>query len=368
MKVIAYLLYGDKEVYQKELSFSILSALRLLKDNLSNVTISIISDRKNFNPNLPVDYIDLSQGELTEWTHNGNYNHRAKICALTKALDYYQAPVIMIDTDTYFIDDPSKLFERVSPQKSLMDCPENYTIGDKPFWRPLVEKIGHGIEVEGIDISPQSPMFNSGVIGVDITNRMLLEKSLVLNDELYSLSPIFNVEQFSIGTVLNKYTELLFSDDIVAHYHGIKRPFIHVQISRLLKDFKAASLETLIAASNTLELDLPRRSFKDKIITRILAFVKHWDGNYRFAYLAYRSALYYASKDTDYANAWASLTLLMAKIIVNESVDNQQNSAPHLMRDMENDFQEFRKGKIEALTWIDSSIRSNWIRFWDQLA
>lgn len=365
MKVIAYLLYGDSKEYQLELSFSILSALRLLKDNHGEVIISIISDRKDFSPNLPVDHIKLSQSELAEWTRNGTYNHRAKICALMKALDYYQTPVIMIDTDTYFIDNPNKLFERVSPQKSVMHCFENYMIGDKPFWRPIVEKIGDGIEIEGVCVSPQSPMFNSGVIGVDIANRKLIEKSLFLTDKLTSISPIFNIEQFSLGAVLNQDTNLLFSNDIVEHYHGYKRDFIHVQISKLLEDFKAAPLETLIAASNTLELDFPRKSLRDKIVTRLLALIKHWDGNYRFAYLAYRSALYYASKNTGYANAWANVALLMAKIIVNESVENKQNPAL-LLTNMRHDFQEFRKDTIEALAWIDSDVRSNWIRFWDQ--
>lgn len=357
MKVIAYFLYGDNKDYQLELSFSILSVLRLLKDNPNKVTISVLSDRKEFTPHLPIDYINVSQGELNEWTQNGKYNHRAKFFALMKLLDYYQSTVIIIDTDTYFIDDPSKLFERVSSQKSLMHCPDNYKIGDIPFWRPIVEKIGHGIEFEGVDVSPQSPMFNSGVIGVDLTNRMLLEKSLRLNDSLYSLSPIFNVEQFAIGTVLNKYTDLGFSDDIVEHYWGIKKNFVHIEISRFLEEFKASPLDTLIAASNTLKLDL-YMPLKYRILTRILAFVKHWDDNYRFAYLAYLTALYYASlKDINYANAWASL-------ILNLLVDNQQSSDLHLMSNMKKDFREFRQGKIEALSWIDSRIKNKWIRFW----
>ncbi|MBR8834056.1 MAG: hypothetical protein DSM106950_08445 [Stigonema ocellatum SAG 48.90 = DSM 106950] len=362
MKVIAYLLYGNKREYELELLFSIISALRLLKDNSEELIISVISDRQDVVPELPIDRIIFSQNEFAEWTNNGTYNHRAKICALIKALDHYQAPVILIDTDTYFIDNPAKLFDRVSPQRSVMHAFED-TINDQLYtWQPIIEKLGDGMNRSEFYVSPQSPMFNSGVIGVDLANRWLLEKSLTFVDELYSLSPVFNIEQFALGTVLNKYNDLSLSTDIVEHYWSHERAFIHVQIRRAFKDLTATNLEIYLTDSSPLEIGYPATHWKDKLVSRLLARLKHWNSNYKFAYLAYRSALSCASKDSDYANAWAKVALQILKDLV--FMDEKKSFA--CLPNVQRDFRQFRKDSLKTLAWLDSNLKSSWIEFWEQ--
>jgi len=373
MKILAYFLYGDRSVYQLELAFSVISAWRYLKDSQFQkgqdaITISVITDRPELNFDLPVDRILLTPDEIAEWTQGGSYNHRAKIFALLKALDHYQAPVALVDTDTYFIDSPVKLFDRISPQASVMHQFE-YSIGDQPLWRSIVEQLGESMEIEGILVSGQSPMFNSGVVGIDPTNRSLLETTLLVLDKVYSLSPIFNVEQFALGIVLNQYTNLSLSADIVKHYWGMERDFIHVQSSRLLSDPTLASLESRLGKLESLELGCPAKPFKDKTVSRLLGFIKRWDDDYRFAHLSYRCALSYATKDVEYANAWAKVALSAMQRSIEETLQNPDFSHSDLTRrlsSMQRDFRKFNPTHIDALAWLEPPIKRDWLGFWQQ--
>lgn len=373
MKVLAYFLYGDRQEYQLELAFSIISALRCLKvqrlqQSQDAITISVITDRPELNFDLPVDRILLLPEEIAEWTQGGSYNHRAKILALLKVLDHYQAPVALVDTDTYFINSPVKLFDRISPQSSVMHQFE-YSIGNQPLWRSIVEQLDEGMEIEGILVSGQSPMFNSGVVGIDPANRSLLETSLLVLDKVYSLSPIFNVEQFALGIVLNQHTKLSQSADIVKHYWGIERDFIHIQSSRLLSDPTLLSLESRLKKLESLELGCPAKPFKDKTVSRLLALMKRWDDDYRFAHLSYRCALSYATKDAEYANAWAKVSLSAMQSSIDETMRNPDFSDSDFARrlsNMQRDFRKFNPAHINALAWLEPTIKRDWLGFWQQ--
>jgi hypothetical protein len=361
MKVLAYLFYGNQREYQLELFFSIFSALQQLRatGEQDDVVISVISDRSDFDPDLPIDHLQFSAAEFAEWTRSphGTYNHRVKIHALIKALDHYQAPVALIDTDTYFTASPTQLFERISPQKTVMHLLEFAHVVDHDLWQPMMEKIGDGVEVNGIEVSPQSSMFNSGVIGVDPSHRELLERSLTVVDDLYGRSPIFNVEQFAVGVTLNQATQLSTSEDLITHYYGFSRRFIHLQTSRLFPDFSAATLENLLQSSSSPAVGYPPKSLPDRIITRILAAINRWSPEYRFAYISYRTAFFYAPQNREYANIWAAIALQM--------VQSFKGQSDFSLEQAQRDFPRFQADKVVLLDWLNPSTRNNWIQFWE---
>lgn len=368
MKVLAYLIYGDKREYQLELALSVLSALRFLKKSQEksqeSITISVITDRPDIGfPDiefdLPVDRILVSPEEFAAWTQGGSYSYRAKILALMKAIDHYQAPVVLVDTDTYFLESPVRLFERVSPQGSVMHNFE-YEICNKSYWQPVVQQLGAGIEIAGVSVSPRSPMFNSGVIGVDVANRSLLDKALAVMDKMYALSPIFNVEQFALGVALHQYTKLSTSADLVWHYWGMERGFIHVQTSRLLQNSSFADLESLLANLATLQLGSPAKPFQDKAMSRWLGLIKGWSNDYRFAHLSYRCALAYASKDQAYANAWARVALSAVNTAIDEALPDRSLA----LSTIQQDFRQFDPDNIRALDWLEPIVKQCWFRLW----
>lgn len=363
MKVLAYLIYGNKREYQLELALSVLSALRFLKKSQGksqeSITISVITDRPNLEFDLPVDRILISQEEFAAWTQGGSYPYRAKILALMKAIDHYQSPVALVDTDTYFLESPVRLFDRVSPQGSVMHDFE-YEICNKSYWKPVVEQLGTGIEIAGVSVSPRSPMFNSGVIGVDVANRSVLDRALAVMDKVYALSPIFNVEQFALGVALHQETTLSTSADLVWHYWGMERGFIHVQTARLLQNSSFANLESLLANLAALQLGSPAKPFQDKAVSRWLGLIKGWSDDYRFAHLAYRCALAYASKDQAYANAWAQVALSAVKTTIDEAMPDRSLTLSAVQKDL----RQFNPNHIQALDWLEPPVKQRWLGFW----
>lgn len=362
MKVIAYLLYGRKKEYQLEFFLSLFSALKQLGEDRDEIIFSLITDRDDFDPNLPIDVITISPAELAEWTQQGTYNHRTKAFALLKLIDHYQASVALIDTDTYFIDNPIKLFERISPQNTVMHHLQ-VPLAVHDHWQSALEKLNNGIDIEGIRISSQSPMFNSGVIGVDVSHRALIEKAAIVLDKVYALFPIFDVEQFAIGVVLNEYTNLSQSNDLIYHYYGPSRRFIHVQTARLFKNFTAASLSQALALPAPPQLGFPERPLSARLLSRILGFIFKWDANYQFAYLAYRCALASAKKDPEYANVWANVALESIKFLIRIQPSKQKSQA--ILASAKKDFYKFRESKMDSLPWIDPNTQKNWILLWE---
>lgn len=364
MKVLAYLFYGNQREYQLELFFSIFSALQQLRaaGQQNDVVISVISDRSDFDPGLPIDPLHFSAAEFADWTRSphGVYNHRVKIHALMKAIDHYQAPVALVDTDTYFTASPTQLFGRVSPQKTVMHQLEFAHIADHSLWQPILEKIGDSIEINGVEVSPQSSMFNSGVIGVEPSHRSLLEQSLTVVDELYRRSPIFNIEQFAVGVTLNQATQLSTSEDLITHYYGASRGFIHLQISRLFPDFTAATLEKLLKGAEFPVVGYPPKAFSDQVITRILATLKRWHPEYRFAYLCYRSSFFYAAQDSEYANIWAAIALQMIQSF------KKKNLSIFSLKQVKQDFSRFQPSRITSLHWLEPSMQNHWMQLWER--
>ena len=347
MKVLAYFLYGGDREYQQELEFSVLSALRFLKHQ-DNIAIRVICDSDCVGVHLPIERLVFSPTEFASWTRDRTYFFRAKIGALLKGIDHYQCPIVLLDTDTFFTDHPAKLFERVSPTRSLMHQYES-TLQDspEPGWKPILEKVGY-TEIAGVTVTPESSMYNSGVIGVDPAQRSQLEIAFEILDQLYDIAPVFNVEQFAVGAALGQST-LSTCTDVVEHYWGAQKDFIRVQIAKAIE---RGEVEKLLTQIPPFQRVYPKVRKRDRILTG-LSFFKHRNNNYRRAQLAYRSALFYATQDANYANAWASNALQALKI------------SNHLAE--QSDFQHFRQNSIHTLSWLSPSVKRSWIKFWQQM-
>lgn len=317
MKIIAYFLYGNRDEYKLELALSLISAigqenLHAMESLSERITYCVVTDQENLGYPLPVEILRLAPDELDRWTDSGAYNHRAKPMAMLKVLDHYKCPVAMIDTDTYFIDTPQKIFEKIDEKNSVMHDFE-YLIGAQQLWAPLLNKINGKIDINGYTTDSQSAMFNSGVIGVSHENRILVEDSLKIIDALYSVDPIFNIEQFALGLTLNTKTKLHICSDAIRHYWGVERDFVRIQAARFMKDFSESNVKEKIEAVIKLKFGLPRIPLRFKLTARVLGVLKSWTGNQRFAYMCSRCREYYSISDKEYAAAWQTLASSMAR-------------------------------------------------------
>jgi hypothetical protein len=365
MRILAYLVYGEKKEYRLELFYSVLSALQQLRaKGDDDIMICVMTDRSEFDPDLPLDFLYFSPEEYKTWTQYPNgisYNHRIKIHALIKLLEHYQCPVALIDTDTYFLDTPARIFQAISPQQTVMHCLEYQHIAGHGLWKPLLAKMGNGVEISGLKVTPQDSMFNSGVIGVEPCHIPLLKLALDVVDDLYARSPIFNIEQFAVGVSLQSGTQVTTCEPLLEHYYGGIRNFVHFQISKIFPDFTAATLRKLLATSIPAKIGYPHKAIQDLLITKVLAVAQRWNPDYRFAYLSYRSALSNAEKDPECASLWADMALQMLKSsqIIYGGVTAQR---------LDRDFRRFRTDQIESWSWLKQEVKNNWLQFRSSLS
>jgi hypothetical protein len=361
MKILTYLIFGTRSEYETELIFSALSALRWTSD-ASGITLCVVTDRPSTVSRLSVDTLHVSSEEIARWTHNGRSIFRAKPCALLRVLAHYSAPCVFIDTDTYFIRNPLQLFERISPNDSLMHSSDGYCIGDSQLWSPILPFIDQLSSGE-VPVSRSSEMFNSGAIGLHPQNAALIEKAIMLMDRLHAHTPIFNIEQFAIAAALKSKTRVHTCEDVVEHYWGYRRPFIHLQIQRFLDASRSLERKEWVEQSAFIETGLPTRPIFDRIITKLRALYSGWDGNYQFAYLAYRLARAYSEKDSQIASIWAATALAsLERALMTESDSPNRRQAK--WRRAKSDFRSFTAPAFDNLPWLAEGVKTAWAAHW----
>jgi hypothetical protein len=348
LKTIAYLLYGSRPEYQLELTYSVLSAMHFLRRDRSDYRIALITDEANRRLDLPVEHLIFSSDEFRRWTRHETYMHEAKVHALMKAIDHFKSAVVLLDTDTCFLNHPEMLFQRVSAGKSVMHSSEG-SLERFGSWNPLLERVTE--PVAGYRVSRASEMRNSGVVGVDFSDRHVLDEAVLLIGELHGIYPIFNIEQFAFTAVLNKHTQVGDCSDIVQHYYGYERPFFHSQIGQLFPMFSAELFDRYVG--DLPRLGYPRKRRSDQLKAMLISSLRRHGNDYRFAYYAYLCALGQSAANAPDASIWAHIAL--------KSLRNNRFPVEHIERD-------FGKMKhAHDYQWLTSETKQEWILYWESI-
>lgn len=317
MLVVSYLLYGDSKIYERELALSVLSAITRtpgtsIDEKTKKIKFCLISDRSRPHLHLPLDQIIISPEEFSSWTSNGNYYHRAKPHAVLKALERHKCPILFADCDTIFLTNPEVLFSKITKHSSLMHACEG-KIGSHRIYNHLLAKINKYKHHTPIEVTESSIMFNSGIIGIHHNNKSLVSESLNLIDSLYKIEAVFSIEQLSISLALSKKTAISSCNELVTHYWGIDREFIHAQTKEIFDDNHLTIQDRHINNFTKTKFGAPSTSIIKKILCRAKKYALHWDDQYHYAYLCYLNAIDWQKKNTEYSSAWIRLTLKSLK-------------------------------------------------------
>ncbi len=350
LDTLVYLVYGSRREYQLELSYSVLSAFHRARASGTALRIALIGDDGNLRPDLPLENLRITQAELALWTRGGSYHHAAKIHALSKALDLFGGNVALIDTDTYFTAAPARLFERIGAQRSLMHAEEG-VLGDCTYLGPILERLS-GVSLS-YELSSATRLLNSGVIGLNQADGHLLTDALQLVHQLYALYPAFSIEQFALSVVLDRRTRLSSCAELVRHYYGYERAFMHLQIAQLFPQFTAERFHAHAQALPKLE-GFPEKRARDRLRAHCKSLLRSEGSDYRFAYLACLSAHRSARRAPAYADVWAGIAV--------EVLRRNEFHIAHLERD----FRSMRN--LDQVAWASPKTRQAWVCFWQQLA
>lgn len=309
MLTLATVIYGDNPDYRTELFGSVLSILKLQQS--PDTRVVVYTDKAM--PDFPLPVIErvIPAGDWQAWTHNFTITHLVKLHLLKHALQESGNPVMYFDTDTLFVQPPERLAARLAADHALMHAAEG-PIADHDIWQKIVSWLGQGRDIAGILVTPESLMYNSGIVGVVPAHGPALERAVQIADALFEIDPIFSLDQFSTSCALGQQAAVSGCEDAVLHYWGWNRAFVRQAIaefrdkhagadpSRLCREFDAA----VIAAQ-------PSINWRDRLTNRLYCSTRKLNNEWRFARLALLTAQRQGHINPANANLWFDVHLQM---------------------------------------------------------
>ncbi|PZW65664.1 hypothetical protein F471_03173 [Pseudomonas sp. URMO17WK12:I1] len=214
---LVYLVYGGKPEYHQEAKFSILSALYRARGECPRILI--YTDEPAQFDGWPVEVIGLDSATLTAWTGPASYFHRRKAAAILDSFSYADQS-IFIDTDTFFLDSPIKLFDALTESSWLVDEIEGVW---KEYEGDDLHKALSSYLADHHGVDQQMLLINSGVLGFREDASHLMSETLTLIDVMHPAVPkIHIIEQFAVGVAARHLGRPAQARGIVKHYFSGK--------------------------------------------------------------------------------------------------------------------------------------------------
>jgi hypothetical protein len=232
MMVLVYQGYGRDYIIRQTL-FSVTSLLSHLNSD-SPLKIVVYTDKPDIfaaywgqHPKIQLRPIEAI--EIQKWRGAIDFVHRVKLEILLDAEKKFNGNLFYVDSDTYFLADPTVYFSKVNDQTSIMHIAESVL---SEAHDPLTKKILKFIKKNAFSLNGQpttmavnTVMWNAGAIGLSQKNKYLLNEALQLTDQMYSIYPKHVMEQLAVSYVLQDRTQILPLDNIVTHYWNQKEDY-----------------------------------------------------------------------------------------------------------------------------------------------
>ena len=216
-KIVLYIVYGNNQEYYDGANFSILTFKNWLVEN-DRVEIVVLTEKPKTNgfftflSDAAVKVIQMSSQQKKEWSLNGEYHFRIKNRGLGFVMDELKLvdedKILFFDTDTYFNKSPLPLFDLIMPNQAVFYLNEGLIYQRKRFSVYVKHLEGKLIQVEGdtYELSKQSALWGSLMVGIMPNMRPSLEWADKLMLKFFKLVPSHTIEPFSLSeTLLKKY-------------------------------------------------------------------------------------------------------------------------------------------------------------------
>lgn len=226
MKYIIFQAYGLKGILD-ELIYCIATLHRF--KGTQDVTFVIYTDNKEyFESYLPVStiYKTLNQDVLKKWKGEINFHHRVKIEMILDFVKNHDGSFLYLDTDTYFLKPIDKIWDEIAAGKMVMHIQEGILSSKKNLtlskMSRFVSKNDFIIDRKHTKISPNTAMWNAGVLGFNSDSKHLIKKVLELTDEMYVKYQKHYIEQFAFSYFFSLENNLIPADEYIYHYWNFK--------------------------------------------------------------------------------------------------------------------------------------------------
>ena len=289
--VIAFIAFG--EINNRQAIFSICSLFLTRNKTISNFSVVVYSNepaRYGFlKEYIPISIRRLIDTEVKQAIQPENYFPKLKIMLMDEMLGSEAIKnLILVDSDTIFLKNPTILFQYLNNGHLLMHLFEwIFRKGrkDNPI---LCPQDGNIALASGriVEWSDNSHMYNVGVIGIGANNRNLIKDSLDFIIKYFAIYPSWHVEQLCVSLVFEQQGGIRFAKKQVFHYWHNKPIFNNysVKFFSLLKSGKHA--EALSEARRLIPTMVIKMQVK-----YFLSCAKVWLRDLPGMYCIYKSAI-----------------------------------------------------------------------------
>lgn len=226
-----YLVFGNAEIYYLEALFSISS----LRATVPDSKILVVSSKPEYFKNIQgLSTVHLTDSLKAQWLGNCSYAFNLKLHALAHVLENYHERLIFLDTDTIVRRDLRWCFEVINEKNAFLHVLEG-TLSMNTFKRGYAQILGNTINYgdgKSITLTGETPMYNSGVIGVHKAHAPLLKEAALLAQAIDKHTNWHTAEQLALGILLKQNGELhVIGNKPVKHYwHKQYKRFIREQL------------------------------------------------------------------------------------------------------------------------------------------
>lgn len=226
---IVYLAYGLSST-KYQVIISIFTLYHHIRATNNDILFVIYTDSEReildkYLVGLPVKLEILSKEQVKSFRGEHDYVFRLKPSVIRDYFLKYKRNILYMDTDTFFLRNPTKMINSISMGQTIMNAEEYDLIdgGDVEtlHWFNLRQGLKqHKYVINGdvTSIPLTTMMWNAGVIGISYEDSPLVNVVINLIDQMYSKCKVFNVEQFATSYILQMNTHLRSSEDYIDHY------------------------------------------------------------------------------------------------------------------------------------------------------
>lgn len=278
MNYLIYLAYGLADI-RSEAIYSILSydavAAQSAQTRILIYTDDAVAFRQLLGNRTDILYPAVAPEQWQTWRGAANKVYLLKIGVLEHAAAHYPGNLFFLDTDTIWRQDPTPLFKHIDAGHFYMHQNEGHLMSGNTLSQKVYRHLkGHEWQSgrHTLRVTPETELFNSGVIAFRSDKAYLLREVMALAEQLYATYNKHMMEQLAFSLRFAAEGPIADVPEYLWHYWNLKdaRP----AITRVIAKYGSPKPATLLPHFQ--QLGLPKLHQEELAYRQLPGWQRTW--------------------------------------------------------------------------------------------
>lgn len=263
--------FGNEKEYRRAI-FCIASFYAHIEDK--NKPCFIFTDNpayfQKYLNQFPIRYFLLTPEKIKNMRGAIDFLHRMKIALIEEAFATTNDHLLYVDSDTFFIKDPSEKMNSLKPGISFMHLPE-YSFESMRDWmlpagvpfRAFIQYVSANTfklnDGSMLKVDTHGFSWNAGVMMLHSDHRKVLPEVYAITEQCYPHIHNHACEQYAFSIALQRHTTVYRCDDVSYHYwYRVKKKLADAFLQEALKNEEGFSDPESLRKIKDLTSKLPK--------------------------------------------------------------------------------------------------------------